>query len=444
MKTTWKNAIVWCTTVFLTLAAVIAFYFLLLNGSSIMKTVHSIFSSLTSIWLGIGMAYVLDPIIVAGERVLRKRNMSQIPARVLTIVAVLALVFLLVFLIFSRLIPKLFETINSLLGDLPGMQATFNSYLDRVNEWNPQVYEYILSVINFITDWINTNLYTTINTITQSFLGLINGIVNLFVALIVLVYAQMSKERFIGQAKKLLYAVCHHKGAATWILDICRQANLIFSGFITGKIIDSAIVGVICFICLSILKIPYVLLISVVIGVTNIIPVFGPFIGAIPCAILLLFVEPWDCLVFVIFILILQQIDGNIIGPRILGNSTGVSAFWVIVAILVFSNLLGIVGMIVGVPIFATLYYIIKRIVEEELARQDLPTDSMDYVRLERIDENNQLIYLKDDAAKKSLAKRRSPQEFWNDTKNTAVLLKKAGERKYREFKSKHEKNGES
>ncbi|MCD7954349.1 MAG: AI-2E family transporter [Lachnospiraceae bacterium] len=445
MKNTWKRAFVWCTMVFLTLAAVIAFYFLLQNGSSIMKTVHSIFGSLTSIWIGIGMAYVLDPIIVAGERFLRKKNMKQIPARVLTIVAVLALIVLLVFLICSRLIPRLFDTINSLLSDLPGMQATFNSYLDRVNEWNPQVYEYIINVISFVTDWINTNLYTTINTITQSFLSVINGIVNLFVGLIVLVYAQMSKERFIGQAKKLLYAVCHHRGADTWILDIFRQANLIFSGFITGKIIDSAIVGVICFVCLSFLKIPYSLLISVVIGVTNIIPVFGPFIGAIPCGILLLFVNPWDCLVFVIFILILQQIDGNIIGPRILGNSTGVSAFWVIVAILVFSNLLGIIGMIVGVPIFATLYYIVKRIVEEELARQNLPTDSMDYVRLERIDENNQLIYMADDAVKKkSLAKRRSPKEVWNDTRKTAMLLKNAAERKYKELKNRPRKDGEN
>jgi len=440
MKTTWKNAIVWCATVFLTLAALVAFYFLLLNGSSIMNGIKSICNTLTPIWLGIAMAYVLDPIINAGERVLRKRNVNQTASRILTLAAVLALIVLLIFLIVSRLVPRLFDTINSLLGDLPGMQRTFNSYLDRVNEWNPQVYEYIISVINFITDWINTNLYTTINTITQSFISLINGVINLFVALIVLVYAQMSKERFIGQAKKLLYAVCHHKNADTWILDIFRQANLIFSGFITGKIIDSAIVGVICFVCLYFMKIPYGLLISVVIGITNIIPVFGPFIGAIPCGILLLFVNPWDCLVFAIFILILQQVDGNIIGPRILGNSTGVSAFWVIVAILVFSKLLGIIGMIVGVPIFATLYYIVKRLVEEELARQNLPADSMEYVRLERIDEDNQMVYFSDDVAKKSLAKRRSPKEFWADTRKNAVLLKKFVERKYGEIKKKAEK----
>ncbi|MCD7762258.1 MAG: AI-2E family transporter [Lachnospiraceae bacterium] len=440
MKNTWKNAIVWCSTIFLTLAAVIAFYFILQNGASIIKGINSMFSALASIWLGLGFAYVLDPIIVSGEKYLRKHKVGPTASRVLTLAAVLALIALLIFLIFSRLIPRLFETINGLLGDLPAMQRTFNSYLDRVNEWNPEVYNYILNAINFATDWVNTNLDKTFNTITQSFINFISGIVNIFVALIVLVYAQMSKERFIGQSKKLLYAVCHHRKAATWILDVARQANLIFSGFITGKIIDSAIVGVICFICLSFLNIPYVLLISVVIGITNIIPVFGPFIGAIPCAILLLFVQPWECLVFVIFILILQQIDGNIIGPRILGNSTGVSAFWVIVSILIFSHILGVVGMIVGVPIFATIYYIIKRIAEAELASQNLPTDSMAYVTVDHIDENNQLVYLSDEAPrKKTIAQRRSPMEVWRDTRTTAAALKSFCERKYNDLKNRKE-----
>ncbi len=440
MKNTWKSAIVWCSTVFLTLAAVIAFYFILQNGSAIMGGINSMMGALAPIWLGLGFAYVLDPIIVAGETFLRKHNIGKIAARILTLAATLALIGLLLFLIFSRLIPRLFETINGLLGDLPGMQRTFNSYLDRVYDWNPQVYDYIINAIDFATDWINTNLDKTFNTITQSFINLISGIVNLFVALIVLVYAQMSKERFIGQSKKLLYAVFHHRRAASWILDVARHANLIFSGFITGKIIDSAIVGVVCFICLSILNIPYVLLISVVIGVTNIIPVFGPFIGAIPCALLLLFVQPWECLVFVIFILILQQIDGNIIGPRILGNSTGVSAFWVIVSILIFSRLFGIVGMIIGVPIFATIYYIIKRIAEAELASQNLPTDSMEYVAVDHIDENNRLVYLSEETSrKKTIAQRRSPREFWLDTKTTAAAFGSFCVKKYRDWKNRKE-----
>ncbi|MCD7820404.1 MAG: AI-2E family transporter [Lachnospiraceae bacterium] len=393
MKTTWKRALAWCSAIFLMLAAVIAFYFILLNGSSIVSGVNSLISTLAPIWIGLILAYVVDPLINFGERKLRERKVHPRAARVLMIAVVLIGIVLLLYLIISRMVPKLFETINNLLSDLPGIQRSIDSYLEKINDWNSDVYTVVINAINAAADWIDTNLLVTVNSITQSVLGLVSGIVNILVGLIVFVYAQMSKERFIGQGKKLLYAICRHHGVADWILDVVRQANSNFSGFITGKIIDSAIVGVICFICLSLLKIPYVLLISIVIGVTNIIPVFGPFIGAIPCALLLLFVKPWECLVFVIFILILQQIDGNIIGPKILGNCTGLSSFWVIFAILIFNKFLGIPGMIVGVPIFATLYYVVKRLVEEELARRGLPTDSMDYVNVEKIDENNTLIY---------------------------------------------------
>ena len=142
---------------------------------------------------------------------------------------------------------------------------------------------------------------------------------------------------------------------------------------------DSLIVGIICFVCLSLLKIPYGLLISVIVGVTNIIPMFGPFIGAVPSAFLLLLVSPAKCLVFIVFVIILQQVDGNIIGPRILGNSTGLSALYVTVAMLLFGKLMGFLGMIVGVPLFATLYYIVKRLAEYSLGKQGLPTDTDKY-----------------------------------------------------------------
>ena len=158
-----------------------------------------------------------------------------------------------------------------------------------------------------------------------------------------------------------------------------HQADQIFSGFISGKLLDSLIVGVICFACLTVLKMPYALLVSVIVGVTNIIPMFGPFIGAIPSAFLILLVSPSKCIVFLIFIIILQQLDGNVIGPRILGNSTGLSAFYVTVAMMLFGKLMGFVGMIVGVPLFATLYYIVKRLAEYSLGQQGLPVGTAVY-----------------------------------------------------------------
>ena len=163
------------------------------------------------------------------------------------------------------------------------------------------------------------------------------------------------------------------------VFDVLHQANHIFNGFISGKLVDSLIVGIICFIVMSLLKMPYSLLISVIVGVTNIIPMFGPIIGAVPGAFLLLMISPKQCVIFLIFIVILQQVDGNVIGPRILGNSTGVSALYVTVAILMFGKLWGFLGMLVGVPVFATLYYIVKKFAEQSLRKRGLPTETSEY-----------------------------------------------------------------
>lgn len=158
-----------------------------------------------------------------------------------------------------------------------------------------------------------------------------------------------------------------------------RHSDKIFGGFISGKILDSLIIGILCFICLSILKMPYTILVSVVVGVTNVIPFFGPFIGAIPSAFLILVVNPQQCLIFLIFILILQQVDGNIIGPTILGDSTGLSSFWVIFSILLGGGLFGFAGMILGVPICGVAYYICKRLVESKLRSRQYPTATTAY-----------------------------------------------------------------
>ena len=199
------------------------------------------------------------------------------------------------------------------------------------------------------------------------------------------VYILMGKETFIGQAKKIVYAILPaYKGNV--LIETIRKGNDIFGGFISGKILDSAIIGVLCFIGLSILKMPYCLLVSVIVGVTNVVPFFGPYIGAIPCTILITLANPIQGLYFVIFILVLQQLDGNIIGPRILGESTGLSSFWVIFAILVGGGLFGFLGMVIGVPAFATIYYIIKRIISYILKRRGLPQETNDYTELVRVD----------------------------------------------------------
>ena len=182
---------------------------------------------------------------------------------------------------------------------------------------------------------------------------------------------------------------------ANMLLHITKKSNEIFSGFLIGKIIDSAIIGVLCFICLSALKMPYTLLVSVIVGVTNVIPFFGPYIGAIPSAVLILLEEPKMGIYFIIFIIVLQQIDGNIIGPKILGNSTGLSAFWVVFAILVGGGLFGIPGMILGVPTFAVIYYIVAMIINQRLEAKNLPQSSEYYDEFSYVETNGQYMHSK-------------------------------------------------
>ena len=209
--------------------------------------------------------------------------------------------------------------------------------------------------------------------------------------MIVSIYLLYNKEIYAAQAKKATYALFSPSRATTYV-HIGRKANDVFSGFILGKVVDSIIIGVLCFIGLSLISIwypiPFIPMISVIIGVTNIIPFFGPYLGAIPCTLLIALSSPPKALVFVIFILILQQVDGNIIGPKILGNTTGLSSFWVIFAILLFGGLFGPIGMILGVPTFAVFYYLVDMTINQKLEAKHLPTSSVYYDPDSYVDEN--------------------------------------------------------
>ena len=231
-------------------------------------------------------------------------------------------------------------------------------------------------------DWLKTTLQpqveTAITAVTGGFLGVFNFLKNLLVGVIVSVYLLATKEGFAATGCKMVYSFFPEKRAAQIIRGV-KEVNRIFSGFFRGKLLDSLIIGILCFIGSSILNFPYTPLISVVVGVTNVIPFFGPFLGAIPCAFLILLDSPIKCLYFIIFIIVLQQFDGNILGPKILGDSTGISSFWVIVAILVGGGLWGILGMFVGVPLFACIYTAVRRYTAWRLEQKGLPTHSKYY-----------------------------------------------------------------
>ena len=241
----------------------------------------------------------------------------------------------------------------------------------------------------FIQNWMRTDLMDKVNEwmtqLTAGVILMVREILNFIIGMIVSIYVLFSKEKFMCQAKKLVYAI-FRPTKANLILHVGSKSNEIFGGFIIGKIIDSAIIGVLCFIGLSILNIPYTLLVSVIVGVTNVIPFFGPYIGAIPSALLIFLADPVKGVYFVIFIILLQQFDGNILGPKILGESTGLSSFMVIVAIMVGGGLFGVPGMIVGVPVFAVLNAAVWKLIGRSLDEKDMSADAEFYRDIDCVD----------------------------------------------------------
>lgn len=378
-KDYWKLGI----TIFLSLSATIIFFFLIFYFREIGAGLAIIRAALQPLLVGIALAYVLCPIEKRLERLFgRGRRLLRFARPLSVLFTVLSALGVLV--LFSALVlPQLVDSVSSLVRDLPRMLeiqlAKLNRYLESDNDAAAAVMQMIESAESSFVDWIKTNLFSTVSTVANSILSVGSAVVNMVVSIVVTVYLLLGREHYLAQCKKLFLSVSRKERFNRAVFEAMAQTNRIFNGFISGKLLDSLIVGVICFLVLSLLKIPYGLLISVIVGVTNIIPMFGPFIGAVPSAFLLLLVSPAKCAVFLVFIIILQQVDGNIIGPRILGNSTGLSALYVTVAMLLFGKLMGFVGMIVGVPLFATVYYIVKRLAEHSLRRQGLPADTQAY-----------------------------------------------------------------
>lgn len=372
----------------------ILFFFLLYKLADVRGAISFMMSKIAPVLYGIAIAYLLNPLV---ERIrkplngffgkhMKNQKRAAKTAKGISITTAVVLALVAVSVLLWLIIPQLFESISKLIESMPGyIKSVMNWYDTTIKSgsgWAGVVKEYLDKGLEALNKWMSTDLMDTVNTmvtsLTSSVIGFISFIVNMLIGIVVAVYALIEKDVFVGQAKKLTYTLFKPERANS-IIDTARHGDKIFGGFLSGKILDSIIVGVITFICLSIFKMPYTLLISVIIGVTNIIPFFGPFIGAIPCAFFILLIDPVQCLWFVIFIVILQQIDGNIIGPKILGTTTGISEFWVTFALLLFGGLFGFIGMIIGVPLFAVIYYIIKNLVNKKIQERGLPTQSALY-----------------------------------------------------------------
>lgn len=389
-------------TSFLVIVAGIACYFAFLRLDDIAGLLGKIGSILQPIILGFVFAYLLNPlvtiienqIIKAFERKVKRKDKLQKVSRSIGIAGALLLAFAVVILLLNMVIPELYRSIRDLVMSLPHQINNAIDFLEseRINDtvFSGTIKSVLENGAESFQLWLKTDLLTQINQMMSfvtvgvfSFLGTLFDIV---VGVIVSVYILNSKEKFTGQCKKITYALLSRE-RANLVLQVTRKSHEIFGGFVIGKIIDSLIIGILCFIGLSILDMPYTLLVSVIVGVTNVVPFFGPYIGAVPSAILILLSEPIKGVYFIIFILILQQFDGNILGPKILGDSTGLSAFWVVFSILLGGGLFGFVGMIMGVPTFAVLYYLVNMFVEQKLERKKLPKASKEYEDIQYIEE---------------------------------------------------------
>lgn len=409
MKREKKKYLAWGLTAFLTGCALLIFYdvFYRDNSGTVQAIFAKLFSVLTPVLYGLGMAYLLAPIVNFLERaILRLRDKLERKRgkairihkgwlRAASIFLTWAVVLVLVYLLLSMLVPQLVDSITTLVNNLESYYTTIYNWATGLLSDNPELTDLFNRYYNETIQWLTTKLLPGLQTAVTNFTGsLVTGVwsvviftKNFLIGIIVSVYLLAAKEKSAARCCKLLYGVLPEE-QAKFAMRGFRRMDHIFSGFVRGKLLDSLIIGILCFIGCSILKLPYTPLVSVVVGVTNVIPFFGPFLGAIPCALLILLVSPLKCLYFVIFIFLLQQLDGNVIGPKILGDSTGISSLWVIVAILVGGGFGGVLGMFLGVPIFACLQVLVRWLLNTRLEKRHMPLQAWEYVRRDRQDDS--------------------------------------------------------
>jgi len=349
----------------------ILLYLGLTHLPQVKAAVEGFLDVLTPFILGFVIAFLLNaPVRFFETRVYHKLRVR----RALSIVTVYFLALLAIIILLQLVLPQVGASFLNLVNNLSGYLENLNQMVAALSERFGLEWD---ALSDLVADY-QTIIRNVVSFITSSMPNLVNfgmavgsGVVAVLTAVIASIYMLAGRDRLIRQLKKLIYALFPAKGAGH-ILSGASRANTIFVGFINGKIVDSAIIGVLCFLLTSIFRIPYAVLVSVVVGVTNVIPFFGPIIGAVPCLMILVIVDPWAALRFGVLIIALQQFDGNILGPKILGDSTGLSAIWVLVAIVVGGGLFGFAGMLLGVPTFAVLYAFMRDWADERLRRKGI------------------------------------------------------------------------
>lgn len=390
----------WGLTAFLVIVASALFWIIFSNLGGFYDTFLELTSILAPVIYGCLFAYLMNPVMVRMERlmdrVLEKRNLKDTTKKRLSmtvslVVAVLVLL-LAIYAMIALIVPNLIDSLNELLQKerLDNYYTTISGWF---NEWfngseiETWFYNNVDELLHYLTDLLKSiDISALVSGLTSSVYSIVMWVFNFFVGVIAAVYILIYKRQLCSHAKKITIAVFNTRHADR-IFEVARRTNRIFGGYVMGKVIDAILVGGITYLAMIIMRMPYAPLIATIVGVTNIIPFFGPFIGAVPSGLLLLIDRPINAVYFAIFILVLQMIDGNIIENRILGEKLGISDFWVLVAILLFGGVFGFTGMLLGVPIFAVIYTLIADAVNRGLKKKRYPLNSDLYYSLNMVED---------------------------------------------------------
>lgn len=405
-------------TIFLTALALMAVYFLFFRIATIKSAFSTLNKILTPVYCGFIFAYLMSPLMNSIEgnimtpifkkvSFLSKVKNQKKKIRGFSILFTLIIVLLLIYLFFAALIPQIYNSIQNIISNYNKYTSNLVTWFQEILDENPSlnniVSQIIFSYSSEADDYLNSavlpaikqfllpNINDILMNLSSSIIRVVLFFYNFIIGLIISIYVLNSKEKFLSGFIKSLYAIFDTKTANN-LNESIRFIHKTFIGFLSGKVVDSAIVGVICYILSLILGLPYPVLIGVIVGVTNIIPFFGPYFGAIPSVIIIMMVDPMKALYFIIMILILQQVDGNLIGPMILSESTGLTSFWIIFSITLFGGLFGLAGMIVGVPVTAVIFTGINKVTNGRLTKKNLPLDNFDYYNIDGIDEEGKPI----------------------------------------------------
>ncbi len=395
----------WGLTAGITLICVVLVFFLFDKAPTVHGAVGKIIGILSPFIYGIIMAYLLNPVYNWCNynlmKILNKRSrMNDEKKTVVSSAVSVAFSIVLFLVIISALmvsvLPQLVSSIYDLVVSLPNYATRVVEWVDGVNFLSDGLKEKITAAmdsgVNYLYDWMKTSLFPHIKDValevSAGIMGAASVVFNIFIGVIVCIYLLLGKKKFAGQAKKAAFSV-FEKDTANGVIGAFRFVDKVFSGFVSGNLIDALIVGSITGIVMSLLNWPYALLISVIVGVTNLIPFFGPFIGGGIGAILLVGEKPMTAVYFLIFILVIQQVDGNIIKPKVLGDNVNLASFWILFSIIVGGGMFGFAGMILGVPVFTVIYSFISWGLKRRLAKKNLPEHTDEYVNVDYYDVRN-------------------------------------------------------